>query len=156
MENWDYTTDVLIVGSGGGGLTAALVAGQAGLDTLVLEKAEFYGGSTALSGGGLWIPNNYLLKRDGLEDSFEKARTYMAHTVGGRVPQALQDAYLENAPNLVEYLSSNSHVRFHRSVGYADYYPERPGGMADGRAIEASPFDGRKLGDDFDKLRPPQ
>ncbi len=154
MTNWDYQTDVIVVGSGGGGMTAALVAGQAGLDALVIEKTEYYGGSTALSGGGLWIPNNYLLKRDGLDDSFEKARTYLAHTVGDRVPQARQDAYLRNAPEMVEYLSSNSHVRFHRSVGYADYYPERPGGMADGRALEASPFDGRKLGDDLSLLRP--
>ncbi|MBW7920079.1 MAG: FAD-binding protein [Anaerolineales bacterium] len=154
MANWDHTTDVLVVGSGGGAMTAALTAKQAGLDVLMIEKTEYYGGSTALSGGGLWIPNNYLLQRDGLDDSLEKARTYLKNTVGDRTPQALQDAYLENAPEMVKYLSSNSHVRFHRSVGYADYYPERPGGTADGRAIEGSPFDGSKLGADFKQLRP--
>ncbi|MEZ4642658.1 MAG: FAD-binding protein [Chloroflexota bacterium] len=153
MTNWDYTTDVIVVGSGGGGMTAALVAGQAGLDTLVIEKTEFYGGSTALSGGGVWIPNNFLLKQAGLDDSFEKARTYLANTVGDRVPQALRDAYLENAPKMVEYLSSNSDVQFQRSVGYADYYPERPGGMVNGRALEPQPFDGSKLGDDLANLR---
>jgi len=152
MENWDIVRDVVVVGSGGGGLTAALVAGQAGLDTLVIEKTDAYGGSTALSGGGMWIPNNYLLKKDGVEDSFEKAQTYMAHTVGDRTPQALQDAYLRNAPKMVEYLASNSSMRFQRSVGYADYYPERPGGMAEGRALEAVPFDANKLGDDFASL----
>lgn len=154
MSTWDYTTDVLVVGSGGGAMTAALVAKQAGLDVLVIEKAEFYGGSTAISGGGLWIPNNYLLQRDGLEDSLEKARTYLQHTVGNRTPQSLQDAYLENAPEMVKYLASNSQVRFRRSVGYPDYYPERPGGMTDGRALEAAPFDGRKLGEDLAYLRP--
>lgn len=153
MENWDHTIDVLVVGSGGGGMTAALVAGQAGLETLLIEKTEAYGGSTALSGGGVWIPNNYLLKRDGLDDSFEKAQTYLAHTVGDRVSQTLRDAYLENAPKMVEYLVSNTHVRFQRAAGYADYYPERPGGMADGRALEPVPFDGRKLGDEADHLR---
>lgn len=154
MTNWDYTTDVIVVGTGGGGMTAALVAKQAGLDVLLIEKSEYYGGSTALSGGGLWIPNNYLLQRDGLDDSFEKAQTYLKHTVGNRTARSLQDSYLINAPEMVKYMVSNSHVRFHRSVGYADYYPERPGGMNDGRAIEGSPFNGKKLGTDFEQLRP--
>lgn len=154
MTHWDHTTEVLVIGTGGGAMTAALVAKQAGLDVLMIEKTEYYGGSTAISGGGLWVPNNYLLQRDGLKDSLEKARTYLRHTIGDRTPQALQDAYLVNAPEMVKYLASNSHVRFHRSVGYADYYPERPGGMADGRAIEGSPFDGSKLGEDLAQLRP--
>lgn len=154
MAHWDHTTDVVVVGTGGGAMTAALVAKQAGLDVLMIEKTEYYGGSTAISGGGLWIPNNYLLQRDGLEDSFEKARTYLKHTVGDRTPQALQESYLVHAPEMVKYLVSNSHVRFHRSVGYADYYPERPGGMVDGRALEASPFNGKKLGPDLAQLRP--
>ncbi|MCS6888031.1 MAG: FAD-binding protein [Chloroflexus sp.] len=154
MAHWDYTTDVVVVGTGGGAMTAALVAKQAGLDVLMIEKTEYYGGSTAISGGGLWIPNNYLLQRDGLEDSFEKARTYLKHTVGDRTPQALQESYLVHAPEMVKYLVSNSRVRFRRSVGYADYYPERPGGMVDGRALEAAPFNGKKLGPDLAQLRP--
>lgn len=101
-ETYDQTVDVLVVGSGGGGMTAALVAAQAGLDVLLVEKTDAYGGSTALSGGGIWIPNNYLLQRDGVDDSLEKARTYLKHTVGDRTPQALQDAYLENAPKMAE------------------------------------------------------
>jgi len=152
MTIWNHEVDVLIVGSGGGGMTAALVASQADLNTLVIEKSAGYGGSTALSGGGMWIPNNFLLKRDGVDDSMEKARTYLANTVGDRTPQSLQDAYLENAPKMVEYLASNTSMRFQRSVGYADYYPERPGGMAEGRALEATPFDGKKLGDEFNNL----
>lgn len=154
MTNWDYTTDVLVIGSGGGGMTAALVAKQAGLDALLIEKTEYYGGSTALSGGGLWIPNNYLLQQDGLNDSPDKARTYLASTVGDRVPQVRQDAYLKYAPEMIRYLVSNAQVRFNRSKNYADYFPERPGGMTDGRAIEAAPFDGNKLGDDLKQLRP--
>ncbi|HOA23889.1 MAG TPA: FAD-dependent oxidoreductase [Aggregatilineales bacterium] len=153
MADWDITKDVVVVGSGAGGMTAALVAGQAGLDTLVIEKTGAFGGSTALSGGGIWVPNNYLLHRDGLDDSFEKARTYMAHTVGDRTPQALQDAYLQNAPEMVWYLACNTPVQFQRAPHYADYYPERPGGMADGRALEPVPFDGSKLGDELANLR---
>jgi len=151
----DHECDVLVVGSGGGGMTAALVAAQAGLDTLIIEKTEYFGGTTALSGGGLWIPNNVLLQRDGLEDSMEKARLYMSHTVGDRVPQVRQDAYLENAPEMVKYLLANSQVRFQRSKHYTDYYPERPGGTVDGRSIEPVPFDGRKLGPDLQTMRPP-
>lgn len=153
MSQWDHTKDVIVVGSGGGGMTAALVAAQAGLDTLIIEKTEKFGGSTALSGGGLWIPNNHLLQADGLDDSFEKAQTYMAHTVGDRVPQSRQDAYLKNAPEMVKYLVTHSQVRFQRAKNYADYHPERPGGMADGRAIEPQPYDGRKLGDEFQNMR---
>jgi len=154
MSNWDHTVDVLIVGTGGGALTAALVARQAGLDVLLVEKTVYYGGSTALSGGGMWIPNNFLMQRDGLDDSFEKARTYLQHTVGDRTPQALQDAYLKNAPEMVVYLAENSRMRFQRSPGYADYYPEYPGGMAEGRVLESVPFDGSQLGNDFAQLRP--
>ena len=154
MADWDHSTDVVVAGTGGGGMTAALVAKQAGLDVLMVEKSACYGGSTALSGGGLWIPNNHLLQQDGLDDSLEKARTYLQHTIGDRTPQSLQDAYLANAPEMVRYLVEHSHVRFHRSKGYADYYPERPGGMADGRAIQGSPFAGGKLGKDLDQLLP--
>ena len=154
MTKWDYTKDVVVVGTGGGGMTAALTAAKAGLDTLVIEKNPHYGGSTALSGGGIWIPNNFLLKQDGVEDSFEKAQLYLQETVGDRTPQALQDAYLKEAPEMIEYLVKNSHLELQRPVGYADYYPELPGGMSAGRALESKPFNGKKLGKDLDKLIP--
>jgi 3-oxosteroid 1-dehydrogenase len=154
-NNWDYEFDLLVVGSGGGGMTAALVARDLGLKVLVIEKTEFYGGSTARSGGALWIPNNYLLAQDGVDDSFEKARRYMQNTVGDRVSQKLQDTYLTHAPRMIVWLRDNSNVHFQRMPGYADYYPERPGGLAAGRSLEPVPFDGKKLGADLAYLRKP-
>ena len=112
MENYDYETDVLIVGSGGGGMTAALVAKEADLDVLLIEKSSLYGGSTALSGGGIWVPNNFLLEKNGVEDSMEKARTYMDNTVGDRVPKEFKEAYLVNAPKMVDWLRLNAGSKF--------------------------------------------
>ena len=151
----DYSYDIVIVGSGGGGLTAALVAKQAGLDVLVIEKTEFYGGSTALSGGGLWVPNNFLLAKAGIEDSFEKAKKYMASIVGDRVPVEKQDALLKHAPKMVEWLRDNADMKFLHVKGYSDYHPDEPGGIAEGRGLESKPFNGRKLKKDFEFLRPP-
>ena len=153
--SWDHTVDFLVVGSGGGGMTAALVAAHAGLEVLVIEKTPYFGGSTARSGGGLWIPNNHLLARDGVHDSLDMARTYMAHTVGDRTPKALQEAYLIHAPRMILWLEEHTPVIFQRMPGYADYYPERPGGLAAGRSLEPVPFDGRKLGDELAYLRKP-
>jgi 3-oxosteroid 1-dehydrogenase len=153
--HWDHEFDVVVVGSGGGGMTAALVARHLGLQVLVIEKTEFYGGSTARSGGALWIPNNYLLARDGVDDSFDKARLYLQQTVGARVPQTLQDAYLTHAPRLIEWLRDNTCVQFQRMPGYADYYPERPGGVAASRSLEPVPFNGKLLGLELARLRKP-
>jgi 3-oxosteroid 1-dehydrogenase len=152
---WNKEVDLLMVGSGGGGMTAALVAKSMGLDVLVIEKTEFFGGSTARSGGGLWIPNSYLLEKDGVADSFEKAREYMKNTVGERVPQKMQDAYLTHAPRMLTWLRDNTCVQFQRTPGYADYYPERPGGVAASRSLEPVPFNGKKLGAELANLRKP-
>ncbi|MBY8999612.1 MAG: FAD-binding protein [Candidatus Heimdallarchaeota archaeon] len=152
MTKWDYTTDVLIVGSGGGGMTAALVAKKAGLDVTVIEKSECYGGSTALSGGGVWIPNNYILEKKGIVDSMEKARTYMDNTVGDRVPSEFKEAYLVNAPKMIDWLRENTKTKFIHVPNYSDYHPERPGGIPQGRALEGKPFNGRKLKKDLQYL----
>ena len=152
---WNETVDLLVVGSGAGGMTAALVAKRKGMDVLVIEKTEFFGGSTARSGGALWIPNNYLLERAGVDDSFEKARLYMQNTVGERVPQKMQAAYLTHAPRMLTWLRDNTCVQFQRMPGYADYYPERPGGVPASRSLEPLPFNGKKLGIELAHLRKP-
>jgi len=152
MANWDYKTDVLIVGSGGGAMTAALVAKKAGLEVIVIEKTQYYGGSTALSGGGVWIPNNYLLEKNGIHDSLEKARTYMDNTVGDRVPSEFKEAYLVNAPEMIDWLRENTKLKFLFVPNYSDYHPERSGGIPKGRSLEAKPFNGRKLKQDLNHL----
>lgn len=151
----DREFDLVVAGSGGGGMTAALVAKSFGLDVLIIEKTEFYGGSTARSGGALWVPNHYLLAPAGVDDSLDKARLYLQHTVGARVPQKLQDAYLVHAPRMIEWLRDNTCVQFQRMPGYADYYPERPGGVAASRSLEPVPFNGKLLGSELARLRKP-
>jgi len=155
MDDQTYQTDVLIVGSGGGGMTAALVAHDAGLKTLVVEKTAYFGGSTARSGGGIWIPDNYLMRQAGVKDSLEQARIYLQSTVGNRTPQPSQDAYLKNAGPMIEWLRDNSDVQCTYMAGYSDYFPNQPGGCAEGRAIEPELFDGNELGPDLAQLNPP-
>ncbi len=153
--DWDKSVDFLVVGSGGGGMAAALTAKLEGLDALILEKTEYYGGTTAMSGGGMWIPNNHLMAEAGIEDSFEQARTYMQNTVGDRVPQSNQDAFLANAPKMVKYLSKLPHIVFQIMPGFSDYYPDRKGGTKGGRGVEMPIFTGNTLGKElFAQLRP--
>jgi 3-oxosteroid 1-dehydrogenase len=154
MDNQSYETDILIIGSGGGGMTAALVAHDAGLRTLIVEKTPYYGGSTARSGGGIWVPNNYLMRQAGVDDSLDLARTYMQATIGNRTPRASQDAYLHNAGPMIEWLRDHTELKWRYMPGYPDYYPERPGGKAQGRAVEAELFDGNLLGADRAQLNP--
>ena len=152
-DHFDVEVDVLVVGSGMGGLTSALVSRHHDLDTLVVEKAAKYGGSSALSGGGVWVPNNPVLVRAGLRDSQERARTYMDSVVGDRIPAERIDAFLGQGPAAIDWLERNTaHVRFRWVKGYADYHPEAPGGEPLGRTLEPVPIDLRKLGEDEELL----
>lgn len=154
--DWDLTTDLVIVGSGGGGLCAALTARAQGLDVLVLEKADVVGGSTALSGGGLWIPNNPVMRAAGVADSEAEALKYFDSVVGDVGPASSlerRQAYVENAPRVITFLQQLG-IPFKYSDGYSDQYSDRPGGMARGRTLEALPFDATELGAWTAKLRP--
>jgi len=153
MRAWDYETDLLVVGSGAAGMTAALVARLEGLESLVLEKTALVGGSTAVSGGGIWIPNNHLMEQAGIPDSFENACLYMQSTVGDRTPRKKQEAFVANGPEMLKYLAGRADLKFSMSDGFPDYYPERPGGAATGRTLYVPVFVGRKLGRDFGLLR---
>src|ERR1700742_168046 len=118
-EAWDHQVDFLVVGSGCGGLTAALTADADGLDTLIVEKAGVYGGSTALSGGNIWVPNNPTLQREGLSDTRADVRRYLDAVVGDRVPSANIDAFIDNGPRTFELLEKLSpHLRFQWCTGY--------------------------------------
>ncbi|CRK57818.1 3-oxosteroid 1-dehydrogenase [Alloactinosynnema sp. L-07] len=151
---WDDEFDLVIVGSGGGGMTAALTAQDLGLSCVVLEKAKRYGGSTGISGGGIWIPNNPTLRRAGHDDSRESIRRYLDELIGERAEAARLDAYVDHGPDAMALLEKSRWVRFLWTKGYADYHPELEGGRPLGRSIEAVPFDTRKLGEDEEFQRP--
>jgi 3-oxosteroid 1-dehydrogenase len=147
--------DLVIVGSGAAGMTAALTAALRGLSTVVIEKTEFFGGSTARSGGGVWIPGNAVLRRAGIADSPEAARAYLAHVAGEDVPESLRAAFLEHGPAMLDLVLAHTPLEFAWVPNYSDYYPEAPGGRAGGRSIEPVPIDGRVLGTELAGLRPP-
>ncbi len=155
MTAWDHETDVVAIGSGAGGMTAALTARLLGSEALVVERGEQFGGTTAMSGGAIWVPCNHLMAEAGLDDSPDDAHRYLTAVTRGRTSDGKLRAYLRAAPAMVRWLAERSHVRFVALKKYPDYYPETPGGRLGGRSLEAEPFDGRKLGRDFFRLRPP-
>ncbi|MEO0030433.1 MAG: hypothetical protein RIS94_191 [Pseudomonadota bacterium] len=148
---WDREVDVLVVGSGKGALTGALSAHVMGAgDVLVVEKAAQFGGTSALSGGVIWIPDNRYAREAGVEDSVDEARAYLKRTIPDEIRRdAMIDAYLENGPAMVDFLHANSHARYSSLTMYPDYHSHIPGAKA-GRALEPEPFDSASLGDDND------
>ncbi|GAA4880509.1 FAD-binding protein [Saccharopolyspora cebuensis] len=147
MPGWDHEVDFLVVGSGGGGMAAALSAADAGMSALVVEKAPHFGGSTALSGGGIWIPNNPTLLAAGLHDTRDSIRAYLRRLTEGRVPEARIDAYVDRGPELMALLERSRWLEFAWVEGYSDYHPEYEGGRPRGRSVEALPLDTRVLGE---------
>ena len=148
--------DVVVMGSGAAGLTAALVAAKAGNTVAVLEKANHFGGTTAISGGGIWIPVSPQAKAEGVDDSIEVARNYVLGVVGNRAERALIDAYLANGPEMIEWLAANSETVFQISPPSSDWYPEVPGAVDFGRLLAPSEYDVKKLGKNFDRLQKPR
>ncbi len=150
----EMSFDFVVVGSGTG-MLAALAAAEDGLSVLIVEKSRYFGGSTALSGGGFWIPDNSLLREAGLLDSPERAREYLRNVVGGQTPESRWETHLLLGPAAVEVLRRRTPLKFQWMAEYPDYFPELPGGSATGRAMEPKPFDVRRLGEDRALLRPP-
>lgn len=146
--------DVLVVGSGAGGLSTAITAKKHGLDVLVVEKEEYFGGTTAFSGGVLWIPGNHLARASGVQDSREAARTYLRNEAGAFFDERAVDALLEHGPEMVEFFERETEVKFVPTL-YPDYHPTLPGGVDIGRSVLAAPYDIRRLGKDMARLRPP-
>lgn len=144
----ERVVDMVIVGTGAGGLTAALVAKSRGLDVLVLEKAEHIGGTSAWSGGVLWVPDNDLMRQAGVSDSPEEALRYLESVVGdggAATSTERKRAYVHTSPEVIRFLQQMG-VEFVCADGAMDYYPENPGGHSRGRSVNAKIFDTRELG----------
>ncbi|MFC7429884.1 3-oxosteroid 1-dehydrogenase [Nocardia tengchongensis] len=153
MTDRDY--DVVVVGSGAAGMSAALTAAHHGLRTVLIEKAAHYGGSTARSGGGVWIPGNKVLKAAGKGNDLDEARTYLYSIIGDVVPKEKIDTYIDRGAEAFDYVLDHSALKMTWVPGYSDYYPEAPGGKADGRSCEPKPFNLKVLGAERFNLEPP-
>lgn len=153
---WDHEFDVVVVGSGAGGMTTALTARGRGLSSVVIEKSDKYGGTSAVSGGGIWVPCNDDIEKHGGSDSYAEALTYMKSCIGPDVPESRMVAYLQQAPQMVRHLRERFGVEYENVPKYPDYYAGRQGcvGGKDGqRSMEPVAFDARRLGEEFDNQR---
>ena len=142
-RNWDRVVDVVVVGSGGAALVAATLAHDGGAEVLVLEKADLLGGTTAVSGGAIWLPGNHVMADAGISDSREDALAYIRRITMGRAPDPeLLETFVDTAPEMLRYLEDNTPLRTHISP-LPDYYWTFgiPGNRAEpGRAVEANPY----------------
>ena len=158
MADFDETHDFVVAGSGGGSMCAALLMRSLGKSVLILEKTDYVGGTTARSGGVMWIPNNPFMARDGVEDSYEKATAYLDSVVGDHddTPGATRErreTYVAQAPRMIDFLLQQG-IKLTRVPYWPDYYDDRPGGSIAGRTVVADIFDTNQLGAWRAKLQP--
>ncbi|QHE84297.1 FAD-dependent oxidoreductase [Hydrogenophaga sp. BPS33] len=150
MDEWD----VIVVGSGVAGLSAACVAAAEGASVLVLEQAEQVGGTTAISGGMVWMPANFHMQKTGVQDTICAARTYLSHAVPGTDRDRLE-AFLSHCNEALRYMEKHTQLRMRPVAVYPDYYPDLPGATTGGRVLEPEPYDATALGAHFKSLRAP-
>lgn len=156
MQQWDQAVDVLVVGSGNGALTAALSSYESGVkDILVIEKSDKFGGTSAVSGGGVWIPNNHYARECGATDSTEDALAYLKSTIPENdVPLNLIETYVKRAPEMMSFMHEHmEHVNYISLEHYPDYYMQNPGARAGHRSLEPEPINKSELGDDAEHLQ---
>lgn len=151
----EITCDVLVAGAGAGGMATAAVAADLGLDVIVAEKTPVFGGSTAFSAGVIWVPDNRFMRDAGMDDSAERAMSYLEREVGNRLNRDVAAAYLREAPVMHAWFEDNTHVAFDMQPKFADYHPDVEGAALGGRALVPRVFEGRKLGRRFRDLRAP-
>lgn len=150
------TVDVVVLGAGAAGMTAALVAALEGLRVILLEKTDQVGGITATSGGTAWVPGTHLSGIAGMPDRVEDAAAFLASVVGNRGGDALRAAFLESGPAAIERLDRDTEVKFVAAAAHPDYL-DGPGSAYGGRALAPVEFDGHRLSrEDFDRVRPPR
>jgi succinate dehydrogenase/fumarate reductase flavoprotein subunit len=146
--------DVLVVGSGAGGLMAALTAVEAGLDVILIEKADKYGGTTAHSEGMIWVPSNHHAEAADKADDPAAALAYLEGVAGNHLDQTKSAIYVRASSEMLRFLETNSRVRY-ALAGSLDYYPAAPGATRGTRSLRVLPIDGRSLGSIFEQIRPP-
>ena len=151
----DLHCDLLVIGSGAGGLSSAVTAALLGLKVIVVEKEARFGGTTAWSGGWMWVPRNGLARAAGIDEPLDAPLAYLRHELGPRLDEALARTYLEQAPRMVEFFSRRTALRFIDGNAIPDFHGLNPHAAAGGRSVCAAPFDGRRLGPRIHDLKPP-
>ena len=149
------TFDVVVVGAGGAGMSAALFAAIDGARVLLVESTEYVGGTTAYSAGTTWIPGSLHADDVNRDDTVENAEAFLQRAVGERSSRAMRRAFLAAGPKAVAHIEANSEVKYRARPFHPDYLSEVEGSTLRGRALEPLPFDGRKLGKNFALIRPP-
>jgi succinate dehydrogenase/fumarate reductase flavoprotein subunit len=149
----EIEVDIAVIGTGAAGLSAALTAAVEGASVCVLEKASLVGGTTAVSGGLTWIPNNEHMSEVGIDDSYEEAYGYIQRNTLGRGDDALIDLYVKEGRNVIAYLQEHASIDYGAVPHYPDYHPEFEGGRTGGRPVEGPIFDTHRLGEWAPKLR---
>jgi succinate dehydrogenase/fumarate reductase flavoprotein subunit len=155
MAQENITVDVLVIGSGASGMATAITAAAKGLEVLVVEKEPVYGGTTARSGGWLWIPGTRLATEQGITEPTGAAKSYLRHEATTHFDEKRVDAFLENGPKAIDFFTSSTAVQFDMPAVFPDYHAEAPGGLQGGRSMVTRPFDGRELGERIKQLAPP-
>jgi succinate dehydrogenase/fumarate reductase flavoprotein subunit len=155
MSKQETEYDVLVIGTGASGMSAAVTAAYQGLKVLVVDKAPVYGGTTARSGGWLWIPGTQLAREQGINEPAGAARAYLQHEATTHFDAARIDAFIENGPRAIDFFTQNTCVQFDMPPVFPDYHAEAPGGQPGGRSMVTRPFDARELGSEVARLAPP-
>ncbi|MCY3505848.1 MAG: FAD-dependent oxidoreductase [Chloroflexi bacterium] len=152
-ERWDLEVDVAVLGSGASATTAAILAADSGVEVALLERAESVGGTTAISGGVLWLPNNHHMAEAGIEDSREDALAYLNSLSLGMMDGELVETLIDTGPEMLRYMEENTPVSLHVFEGYPDYHPENPGGKPEGgRSLDNDLFPFEELGPWADRI----
>jgi succinate dehydrogenase/fumarate reductase flavoprotein subunit len=149
------TFDVIVIGAGAAGMSAACTAAAMGRRVLLVEHSDRVGGTTAISGGMVWIPANHKMRSAGIDDSLDRARAYLNATVPGSAGDSRMEAFLTQADEAIRFLEAHTQLRLQAVPRYPDYEPTQAGATEGGRVLEPVPYDGRQLGPDFRLLRDP-
>ena len=147
--------DLLVIGSGAGGLSVAVTAAHLGLSVVVAEKESHYGGTTAWSGGWMWIPRNPLAIEAGLQEDIERPLSYLRHELGDQFRESQARTFLENGPRMVAFFRRHTALQFIDGNAIPDFHGDTPDAATGGRSVCAAPFDGRRLGQRLRDLKPP-